>query len=286
MSSYLKRAALLALIAVCAVSVSRGEAQLGSLIKKAKGALAKPVIQAAAGAVTPAKPATDSTATPVAPPVSGPASAPAPPPRSGRVGKAGVPRAEPAPGSLGTLTAELLARFETGLRAEVEGRKAIIAAFGRTLSPADYQACSQKVWASPAVLKISNERTAAMEGAKDADILKATEVMNTKVQALLKSQCGNDPAGPISDEDSRRIAKTESDGAAAAGVKANEYGTIKERVLPFCRLQLSSKGISIDDASFSIPSGGSGNSYMYRAPEPAALKTACPTLLPLLAAML
>jgi hypothetical protein len=164
------------------------------------------------------------------------------------------------------ITAELLTRFETGLRAESADRAEV----SKLLAPEvgeRYRQCTETAMTSPEMTDLVMEFAPRLESAELHQVMAEYEAAMT---AIVTRRCGPKPGDP--DDLRRRPARI---GREVAELEDREYAMLKERTLPFC---------ASNAAGTRVPGDGRNIYFVYSETEVEALRPRCPSLLPLLAA--
>lgn len=151
-------------------------------------------------------------------------------------GKPATPSAEAAEGTeaaepeapdtnVVVITATVLTRVETGLRAEAVRRKEVETALRLLKTPEQYNQCTVNFDTSPAGSKLMQEMEPAGQ-----DQVKLGEIMKRR-EAALVAHCGHDPG---SYEYKRKLnASIPTSGAAPSKFSDLQYSILRERVLVF-----------------------------------------------------
>jgi hypothetical protein len=123
------------------------------------------------------------------------------------------------------ITAEVLARFETGLRAEDVRRKEVEAKLREVKKPDDFRTCEGEF-----EMSAQGQKLAAVVLAASDDNAKVTEAIQKRHDALV-ARCGHDP----SDYEYKRSlqASIPIAGAAPAQLSQRQYAILRERVQAF-----------------------------------------------------
>lgn len=188
------------------------------------------------------------------------------------------------------VTAERLTQFQHGMEAEVAEREKGRKFLATLKSKEEYNACQQKVAASPEAQKVMMMVGDVPENATMEDMQKVTEKMNTQIAALLRKHCGEDPSKYSADQFVRSAIAKGSDTAALGDDLA--YHAWKEWVVEFCRYieklkdqpDYEQKLAKIKDEGLRIPGQGTGIYFVYSATEANLLLERCEHLMPLIEA--
>jgi hypothetical protein len=123
------------------------------------------------------------------------------------------------------ITAEMLARFETGLRAEDVRRKEVETALRSLKTRQEYSQCEMDYFVSPEGQKLMEDMAAAGQDQAKLDV-----IVKRRAAALV-ARCGHDPA----DYEYKRTlqASIPLAGAEPAKLSQRQYAILRERVQAF-----------------------------------------------------
>jgi hypothetical protein len=180
------------------------------------------------------------------------------------------------------MTAGVVERFATALRAEEAERQEIerIAASVRT--PEAYQGCMTAAVATPEsqalMAAMAEKGEAYLANTSDAGAAAAHRKAQQDVVDFMARSCGPDPDQFRSTELPKLQARPVSVGQEAGGFTGMQYAILKERVAPLCGLAEAAGADGVR-----IPGEGENIYWVYSPAEVDALVPRCAELTPLVA---
>ncbi len=186
--------------------------------------------------------------------------------------------AEAAPrygGEVLEITTDVLDRFVQGLAAEEASRRAIAAKAASAKTAADYGQCKSGAMMGPEGLKLLQDYTATIGDGSGgpAVVQKAAAAMTAKMDALVETSCGPDPA-KVGSNVPNQLKDAAAAAARAQGFTPRQFAILKERVTPLCLSDPARPG----GANVKVPGQGDA-SYVYTTAEVGVLRPRCEALL-------
>ena len=179
------------------------------------------------------------------------------------------------------ITPELLDRLALGLGAEAADRAEAAKTLAAIPTREEYDQCVAAAYVNPAgqplVADMRAKGEAFVANPSDAAAAAAYQQAQQAYNAHVRQQCGP-PASELAAQQQELQQRPEKSGASAAGLTADQYAILKERVLPLCGMAAAG------DGEVRIPGEGKEIYWVYSQAEVATLRPRCGQLLPLVQA--
>lgn len=175
------------------------------------------------------------------------------------------------------LTKANLDRFAAGLDADKASRAASLKMLAAIKTKSAYDQCGVTFATGPDYQKLMSDYNAALAKAGDADAqMKVGQKFGEDLQAAMQKRCGPDPARyPESQRQSVINADAEKAAIEKSGLTPRVYAVLKERIVPFCTADASTRG----SGDVRLPGSSRSVFYVYTAAESAELAPRCAPLM-------